>query len=157
MRVEPDVVHARFLVVREMPMLVVDLEGTAPDLPLVADNLLRNLTEAGLVMLPAFYGVEFPKGARVGWTLAREELRLEDEQEQTHLRITRGAVDPVGEAAALRLKGTMLAVGWNLGIDPDDSDQATCDRLDTAARDGAVAAAIVGVAEPQEGLPLLFG
>lgn len=148
--------HARFLVVREQPMVIIDLEGDEPQLPMVEDNLYKRVVEAGLIVLPAFYGVQLPKGARVGFTLTDQETRLEDEQETRLLRIPRQATDPVWEAASLRLRGTMLCLGWNLGIDPDDTDRETCDRLDQQARIGRVVGAVVGVAEPQTGLPLLF-
>lgn len=151
------VAHARFLVVREQPLLVVDLEGDEPHLPMVEDNLFKRVVEAGLLVLPGFYGVQLPKGARVGWTLTPEELRLEDEQENHLLRVPRDAVDPVWEAASLRLQGTMFCLGWHLGIDPDDTDKDTVDRLDEHARLGRLAGAVVGVAEPRTGLPLLFG
>lgn len=151
------VAHARFLVVREQPLLVVDLEGDEPHLPMVEDNLFKRVVEAGLLVLPGFYGVQLPKGARVGWTLTPEELRLEDEQENHLLRVPRDAVDPVWEAASLRLQGTMFCLGWHLGIDPDDTDKGTVDRLDEHARLGRLAGAVVGVAEPRTGLPLLFG
>ena len=149
--------HARFLVVREQPMVVVDLEGDEPHLPTVEDNLFKRVVEAGLLVLPGFYGVQLPKGARVGWTLTEEELKLEDEDETRLLRIPRGSVDPVWEAASLRMKGTMFCLGWHLGIDPDEDARQTCDRLDEHARIGRLAGAVVGVAEPREGLPLIFG
>jgi hypothetical protein len=149
-------IHARFLVVREMPLAVIDLEGDEPAMPLVDDNLLKRLVEAGLVMLPGFYGVDFPKGARMGWTLTREECRLEDERESRFLRVDRDRVDPLWADAALRLKGTMLLAGWHLGVGPDQPAKELCDVLDVAARSGRVAGAIVGVAEPREGLPLVF-
>lgn len=149
--------HARFLVVREQPLIVVDLEGDEPSLPMVDDNLFKRVVEAGLLVLPGFYGVQLPKGARVGWTLTPDELRLEDDQETRLLRIPRDAVDPVWEAASLRLRGTMFCLGWHLGVDPDDTDKATCDLLDRQARIGRLAGAVVGVAEPQTGLPLVFG
>lgn len=149
--------HAKFLVVREQPLLVIDLEGDEPELPMVEDNLFKRVVEAGLLVLPGFYGVQMPKGAKVGWTLATEEVRLEDEQENQLLRIPRHGVDPVWKAAALRLKGTMFCLGWHLGIGPDDTDLQACNRLDQQARIGRLAGAVVGVAEPQTGLPLLFG
>lgn len=149
--------HAKFLVVREQPLLVVDLEGDEPELPMVEDNLFKRVVEAGLLVLPGFYGVQMPKGAKVGWTLTAEEVRLEDEQENHLLRIPRHGVDPVWESASLRLKGTMFCLGWHLGIGPDDTDLQTCNRLDQQARIGRLAGAVVGVAEPQTGLPLLFG
>lgn len=151
------VAHARFLVVREQPLLAVGLEGDEPELPMVEDNLFKRVVEAGLLVLPGFYGVQLPKGARVGWTLTGDELRLEDEQENHLLRIPRTAVDPVWEAASLRLRGTMFCLGWHLGIGPEDTDKDTVDRLDEQARLGRLAGAVVGVAEPRTGLPLLFG
>lgn len=149
--------HARFLVVREMPLVIVDLEGEPPRLPLVEDNLFRHVVEAGLLVLPGFYGLTLPKGARVGWSLERDDLVLVDEGDRRLLRVPRGAVDPVWLAASLRLKGTMFCLGWNLALDPDETDQQTCDRLDRQARIGRVAGAIVGVGEPRASLPLLLG
>lgn len=149
--------HARFLVVREQPLIIVDLEGDEPELPMVEDNLFKRVVEAGLLVLPGFYGVQLPKGARIGWTLTDEDLQLEDEQETRLLRIPRTSTDPVWESASLRLRGSMFCLGWHLGIDPDDADKQVCDRLDQQARIGRVAGAVVGVAEPRAGLPLLFG
>jgi hypothetical protein len=149
--------HVRFLVVRGQPLVVVDLEGDEPHLPLVEDNLFKRVVEAGLLVLPGFYGVQLPRGARLGWTLAPDELRLEDDQETRLLRLPRTSTDAVWQAASLRLRGTMFCLGWHLGIDPDDDDKQVCDRLDQQARIGRVAGAVVGVAEPRDQLPLLFG
>jgi hypothetical protein len=149
--------HVRFLVVRGQPLVVVDLEGDEPRLPLVEDNLFKRVVEAGLLVLPGFYGVQLPRGARLGWTLAPDELRLEDDQETRLLRLPRTSTDAVWQAASLRLRGTMFCLGWHLGIDPDDDDKQVCDRLDQQARIGRVAGAVVGVAEPRDQLPLLFG
>lgn len=149
--------HVRFLVVRGQPLVIVDLEGDEPHLPLVADNLFKRVVESGLLVLPGFYGVQLPRGARIGWTLATDELRLEDDQETRLLRLPRTSADAVWQAASLRLRGTMFCLGWHLGIDPDDDDKQVCDRLDQQARIGRVAGAVVGVAEPRDQLPLLFG
>lgn len=149
--------HVRFLVVRGQPLVVVDLEGDEPHLPLVEDNLFKRVVEAGLLVLPGFYGVQLPRGARLGWTLGPDELRLEDDQETRLLRLPRTSTDAVWQSASLRLRGTMFCLGWHLGIDPDDHDKQVCDRLDRQARIGRVAGAVVGVAEPREQLPLLFG
>lgn len=148
--------HARFLVVREQPMLVIDLEGDAPANPAVDEGMFRTAVEAGLLVLPGFYGVDLPRGARVGWMLDDQYLAMQNEQETTLLRVPRPAVDPVWEAAALRLRGTMTVLGWNLGADPDQTPKELCDLLDGAARGGRVAGAIVGVAERAVGLPLFF-
>jgi hypothetical protein len=149
--------HVRFLVVRGQPLVVVDLEGDEPHLPLVEDNLFKRVVEAGLLVLPGFYGVQLPRGARLGWTLAPDELRLEDDLETRLLRLPRTSTDAVWQAASLRLRGSMFCLGWHLGIDPDDDDKQVCDRLDQQARIGRVAGAVVGVAEPRDQLPLLFG
>jgi hypothetical protein len=149
--------HVRFLVVRGQPLVVVDLEGDEPHLPLVEDNLFKRVVESGLLVLPGFYGVQLPRGARLGWTLAPDELRLEDDQETRLLRLPRNSTDAVWQAASLRLRGTMFCLGWHLGIDADDDDKQVCDRLDQQARIGRVAGAVVGVAEPRDQLPLLFG
>lgn len=148
--------HARFLVVNEQPMLVIDLEGEAPDNPTVDPGLFRSVVEAGLLVLPGFYGVELPKGAKVGWMLDDQYLAMQDERETTLLRVPRAAVDPVWEAAALRLRGTMTVIGWNLGADPDQTPKELCDLLDEAAERRRLAGAIVGVAERKVGLPLFF-
>jgi hypothetical protein len=137
-------------------MLVVDLEGDAPANPTVDQGLFRSVVDNGLLVLPGFYGVELPKGARVGWMLDDQHLAMQDELETTLLRVPRPAVDPVWEAAALRLRGTMTLIGWNLGADPDQTPKELCDLLDAAACAGRLAGAIVGVAERKVGLPLFF-
>lgn len=153
---------ARFVLLRDLPLLVVDL--TPPDTtaetpdtpPALRDGLFRTLLERGLVQLPRFYGVELPKGVRVGLTLERQEMRLEDDQETTLLRVPRAGVDRAWTDRALALRGTMLCVGPGLGVGPDHGPHEVCDLLDLAATDGRVVGAIVGVAEPAQGLPLLF-
>ncbi len=152
-------VAARFLVANRMPLLVMSLGDTAGD----ADLFVR-LGTAGLAPIPAFYGVDLPRGARIGLTLTFEQMRLEDEDANGLLQIPRPAVDVDWLAEAKRLKGTMLVVGRELELDPDGDDRAVCDELDARAReanasgdhDRQVRAAIVGVAEPRETLPLLF-
>lgn len=150
---------ARFVMVRDLPMLVVDLEPPADaSMPtLLRDSLYRLLVERGLAPLPRFYGVELPRGVRVGLTLDRDQLRLEDDEETTLLRVPRSAVDREWQRTALGLKGSMLVVGTALGVGPDEDAHEICDLLDLAATAGRAAGAIVGVAEPVQGLPLLFG
>lgn len=149
---------ARFLVVRTMPLVVVDLEPVADDTPaLLADDLFRRLVEGGLVVLPRFLGQELPKGARVGFTVGPDELVLEDEAETKLLRVPRAAVDPEWLGRALALKGTMLIVGRDLRIDPDQTAREVAETVEHGCADARVAGAIVGVAEPRTGLPLLFG
>lgn len=155
----PDAVAAyvRFLVVRSMPMLVVDLEAPSDDVPVRLDGgLFQTLTERGLAMMPGLYDQPLPRGAQVGVTLAEDELRLEDDDETRLLRLPRGEVDEQWSAEALRMKGTMLYVGRNLAMEPDLTPRQVCDLLEEAAGDDRVAGAIVGVAEQAQGLSV-FG
>ena len=93
------------LVPERMPLLVVDrpetLEGRA---------VREALRTAGLRALTGFVGVEFPRGAAVGLLLEGEEVRLVDERETTQLRLDRRGLAPEWLDAAVRMKGTMLAV-----------------------------------------------
>lgn len=147
--------HVRFELPRGLPLVVVDLEGPEPRRPLaLEEGLFRTLLERGLVVVPRFYGLDLPRGARVGFTLAEDEFRLEDEDETRLLTMSPGSVDPGWREAARRLRGTMLYVGRNLGMDPDASLQHVGDLLEARAAEGRVAGAIVGVAEPVQGLPL---
>lgn len=149
-------VYARFLVVRALPMVVLDVVTDADDAPaLLQPTLFRALVDHGLAVLPGFYGCELPRGARVGFTLEADELRLEDEDATGLLRVGRANLPPAWVDAALRLKGTMTYAGRDLDMDPDLSARDLCDLLDLAARDERVAGAIVGVAEPRQDLPLL--
>lgn len=151
---------ARFVLLRDLPLLAVDLEPPpdADDEPLaLRDGLFRALLERGLVQLPRFYDVDLPRGVRVGLTLEADRIRLEDDQETTLLRVPRGGVDQEWVDRALQLRGTMLCVGHGIGIGPGHDPHDVCDLLDLAATAGRVAGAIVGVAEPKQGLPLLFG
>lgn len=149
---------ARFLLVRGMPIVVVDLEPAEEGTPsLLADDLFRRLVDRGLAVLPRFLGQELPKGARVGFTVTDTELVLEDEDETRMLRVPRGALPPDWLARALTLKGTVLLVGRDLGIDPDQTGLAVAETVEAGCADQRVAGAIVGVAQPRTGLPLLFG
>lgn len=149
--------HVRFLVLRSMPMLVADLEAPDADTPARLDGgLFQTLTERGLAVVSALYDEPLPKGAQVGFTLTDEELRLEDDRETSLLRVARRKVDPAWRDEALRMKGTMLYVGRNLGMSPELSPRELCDLLERAAGSERVAAAIVGVAEETTGLPM-FG
>lgn len=147
---------ARFLVVRGQPLLALDIQGQPPSGPVLDEGLYRSLLEAGLVVLEGFYGTELPRGARLGWVVDTSELRLENEAGDRLLRVGRDSVDAEWLQAALRLRGTMLLAGHELELDPDDTPKQVSDRLDTAARQRRVAAAIVGVGEAQSGLPLVF-
>lgn len=157
--VDATAAHARFLVVRGLPLLVVDLEGPEQlDTPLVLEQgLFRTLLERGLAVLEGFYGRDLPRGARVGLTLTADELKLEDDAETRLLRVPRPSVDPDWLADARRLRGSMLLVGRNLGVDPDQTPREVCDLVEERTAERRIAGAIVGFAEPREGLPLLFG
>jgi len=150
---------ARFVLLRDLPLLVVDLippedAGDAP--PTLREGLFRALLERGLVQLPRFYDIDLPRGVRVGLTLDPDEIRLEDDEETTLLRVPRAPVEQPWIDRALELRGTMLCVGRAIGVGPDQGAHEVCDLLDVAATDDRVAGAIVGVAEPAQGLPLLF-
>lgn len=149
---------ARFVLLRHLPLLAVDLEPP-PDAgdAMSGEGLMTALLERGMVQLPRFYDVDLPRGVRVGLTLDGDRLRLEDDQETTLLRIPRQGVDPDWVARALELRGAMLCVGPGLGIGPEHDPHEVCDLLDLAATAGRVVGAIIGVAEPKQGLPLLFG
>lgn len=144
-----DGVAARLLLVQGLPMVVLDLiDGSGNEL------LFGRLVEHGLVVLPRFYGVDLPRGVRVGFQIDRSELQLVDETADPLLKVARSGVPDDWLEAALRIKGTMLLLGRDLEMDPDDDAKAICDLLDVCAQDGRVAGAIVGVAEQKAGLPL---
>lgn len=152
--------HVRFLVVRRLPTVVVDLEPTddredPPGAEEAGPGLFATLMTRGLLVLPGVLDTALPRGARVGFTLTTDELRLEDDEETRYLRAPRAAVPADWEAEAKRLNGTMLYVGRDLGVDPDLSPRAVFDLLERASRRGEVIGAIVGVAEPRVGLPLI--
>ena len=151
---------ARFLVAKGQPLLVLDIEGEAPDGPVLDAGLYRSLLEAGLVVIEQFFGTELPRGARVGWILEGGQMRLETEAGDRLLQVGRASIDPEWLAAALRLKGTMLVAGHELDLDPDEAPAEVASRIEAAARRRRVAAAIVGVgeAEPEDAfsLPLVF-
>lgn len=151
---------ARFVLLRDLPLLVVDLtppEDAGDTPPALREGLFRALVERGLVQLPRFYDIDLPRGVRVGLTLDPGEIRLEDDEETVLLRVPREPVDQPWIDRALELRGTMLCVGHAIGIGPDQDPHEVCDLLDLAATDDRVAGAIVGVAEPAQGLPLVFG
>ncbi len=154
----PPQVGVRFLVVREMPLVAIDLVEPSPGPTLLLDgSLFQSATERGLLVLRGFYGVNMPQGARLGFTLRGGELVLEDDGEIALLKLPREAVAIDWVMAAKRMTGSILVVGSMLGLTPDDTPKQVADRIDVAARAGRVAGAIVGVAEPTMRLPMLFG
>ena len=134
-----------------MPLLVADLPD-APEGRAVRDALRG----AGLRVLTGIIGVEFPRGAAVGVLLEGEEVRLVDEHETTLLRLGRTGLAPGWLDAALRLRGTMLAVTTSLGVADLEDPVSLGAALETEARDGRVDGAIVGVSDRRPRLPLVF-
>lgn len=144
-------VGVRTLAPGGMPLLVADL----PDTPsgVAVRDALRG---AGLRPLPGVLGVEFPRGAGVGLLLEGQEVRLVDERETTLLRLDRRGLAPEWLEAAVRLKGTMLAVTAALDVASLEDPAALGAALETEARDGRLDGAIVGVSDRRPRLPLLF-
>ncbi len=141
----------RTLTLAGMPLLVVDL----PDAP--AGQVVRGaLRDAGLRALTGIIGVDFPRGAAVGLLLDGEDVRLVDERETTLLRLGRGGLAEGWLEAAIRMKGTMLAVTTALGVERLDDPVSLGAALETESRDGRLDGAIVGVSDRRPRLPLLF-
>ena len=147
-----DGVQVRFLLARSLPLLVASVpeEGRGPE-------LYTALLERGLVELPAFLGVELPRGVRVGFVVDADELRLVDDRDAILLRAPRAGVDPAWLEAAKRLKGTMTVVLRDVELDPDEAPRDLAVRIDAEAHQGRSLGAIVGLVEERPQLPLLFG
>jgi hypothetical protein len=147
----PDGVALRSLVAGGLPLLVasVTAHGRGP-------QLRAALADAGLSALPGFIGQELPRGAKVGFLLDRDELRLVDEHEDRLLRAPRPGLDDDWVRAAKRLKGTMLVVLSGGHPDPGLAPRALADLVDARARGGQALGAIIGVVEERPSLPLLF-
>jgi hypothetical protein len=146
-----DAVRLRFLLVQRLPLVVVSV---GPDDPGAA--LTDGLADRGLAALPGFLGVDLPRGARVGFVLDANELRLVDERDEPILRAPRDGIDAGWAAAARRLKGTMVVVADLGDLDPDAAAGEVAVTVDRQARAGRALGAIVGVAEERPQLPLLF-
>lgn len=150
-------VGVRFLVVHDMPLVAVDVRDEQRDRPAArAGGLFQRVTEAGVPVLPGFFGVDLPRGAAVGWTLSPDALTLQDGDGEDLLELPRAALDEQWCRRALQLRGTMFVLATDLGLGPEDDPSDVAHRIDAAARDGRMAAAIVGVVEPRVGLPI-FG
>ena len=146
-----DGVALRSLLAGGLPLLVASLteHGRAP-------QLHAALADAGLEPLPGFIGHDLPRGARVGFQLDTQELRLVDEREDTLLRARRDGLDGDWVAAAKRLRGTMVVVLSGGHPDPELAPRALAATVDERARAGQALGAIVGVAEERPSLPLVF-
>ncbi len=141
----------RSLTLAGMPLLVADLPDDA-----TGGAVRAALRAAGLRTLPGVIGVDFPRGAAVGLLLEGAEVRLVDERESALLRLDRRGLATDWVDAAVRLRGTMLAVTTGLGVGDLDDPVALGARLETEARDGRLDGAIVGVSDRRPRLPLVF-
>lgn len=146
-----DGVALRSLLAGGLPLLVASLteHGRAP-------QLHAALADAGLEPLPGFIGHDLPRGAKVGFQLDTQELRLVDEREDTLLRARRDGLDGDWVAAAKQLRGTMVVVLSGGHPDPELAPRALAATVDERARAGQALGAIVGVAEERFSLPLVF-
>lgn len=146
-----DAVHLRFLLVRDLPLLV----AVVPPVGRGA-QLAEALADRGLARIAGFLGADLPRGARVGFQLDPAELRLVDDREDALLRAPRAGIDAGWIAAARRLRGTMVVTVDELALGPEAPAAAVARAVDERARAGAALGAIVGVAEERPTLPLLF-
>lgn len=136
--------RVRLLVLRGLPLLVLDLlpPSEAPG----GRDVQRELLERGFELLPAAYGIELPRRARVAVTLREGALVLEDDEEVGLLRIP--GPDPDWLASARRKRGALVYAGAGLSLTPDTGAQHVRERLEEAAREGRLAGSIVSFAEP---------
>jgi hypothetical protein len=122
-----------------------------------ADALLAAVADGGLAPVPGLSGVDLPRGARVGFVVDRDQLRLVDERDTTLLRAPRSGLDATWLDTALRLRGTMAVVARDVEVDASSSVPELVARIDAAGADGRVLGAIVGIVEERPTLPLLLG
>lgn len=146
-----DGVAVRTLVMGDLPLLVATVgdRGRGP-------RLHEALRERGLLVLAGFIGTELPRGARVGFMLDADALRLVDERDDTLLRAARAGIDTRWVEAACRLRGTMIVVLRGATPRPDLDAAALAAEIDRRAHEGQAWGAIVGVAEERPTLPLMF-
>ncbi len=144
-------VGVRTVTLGALPLLVAAVPA-GPD----GDRLVTAVADRGLTALPALTGVELPRGAKLGFSVDQQELRLVDEQDATLLRAPRDGLDAGWLEAARRLRGTMAVVARDLEVDADLEVAALVARVDAAAGEGRVLGAIVGVVEERPTLPLFF-
>jgi hypothetical protein len=147
-----DPIHLRQLVAGGLPLLVAGVGETGS-----GKRLADALAARGLEPLEAFLGADLPRGARVGFVLDANELRLVDDRDDALMRTPRAGVDGAWLAAALRLRGTMVVVVSGLHVTGETAPKDVAEAVDAAARAGRTIGAIVGVAEERPSLPLLFG
>jgi hypothetical protein len=146
-----DAIRLRFLVVARLPLVVVNVRAGGR-----GETVAQRLVELGVPPIDGFLGVALPKGARVGFVLDAQELRLVDERDDPLLRAPRDGIGADWAAAARRLTGTMVVVADLGGLDPDAPAAEVARVLDEQARQGRALGAIVGVVEERPRLPLVF-
>ncbi len=134
-----------------LPLLVVDLPENSSGVAVRAA-----LRSAGLRALTGLLGVDFPRGAAVGLLLEGEEVRLVDDRETTLLRLDRRGLAPEWLDAAVRMRGTMLAVVTAIDVGELDDPALLGARLEAEGRQGQLDGAIIGVADRRPRLPLVF-
>jgi len=150
-----DAVEVRTLVIASRPLLVAAIAGGQRGDR--SNQLSMLLQQAGLPQIARFVGQELSKGARIGFSIEPDQLRLVDENDATLLRADRGGLDPTWLSSARRLRGTMFVLIEALSLAPQHAPGELITLIDQAAADGRVSAAIVGVAEQRPTLPLMFG
>ncbi|MTV24265.1 hypothetical protein FTX61_02330 [Nitriliruptoraceae bacterium ZYF776] len=148
----PPAVGVRTATLGDLPLLAVAVPTGASG----GDHLLATVQELGLAPLAGLVGVDLPRGARLGFVVDGQELRLRDASDVTLLRAPREGLDPDWLEAARRLKGTMTVVASDVEVPPEGPDEQLVAVLDAAARAGRVVGAIVGLAEERPTLPLLL-
>ena len=145
-------VGLRSLVIGSMPLLVAALDSSDE-----VQRVRAALEEGELARLEGFLGVDLPKGAKVGFAVVGDELRLVDDRDETLLRAPRSGFDPAWLSLAIDKKGTLFVAAQGIDPSPHVPARELAQRLDEAARRGDVLGAIVGVVEESPSLPLLFG
>lgn len=141
----------RSLVAGPQPLLVAcaGYEGRA-------GQLRAALDAAGLRRLDGFLGSSLPQGAKVGFVVTQDEVRLVDERDDALLRAPREGFSSEWLEAATRLRGTMFVVAEGIDLSPETPLAQLARQLDDTARDDGLVGAIVGVIEERPTLPLLF-
>lgn len=145
-------VGVRTTVLTGQPLVVVALDETARVGPLG-----RAMESAGLPTIDGFLGTQLVHGARLGFVVHPDELRMVDESDTTLLRAPRAGLDADWVDVALRRRGTMLVVADEVDLSPLDQPARLAGHLDEVARQGRARGAIVGVASPRPTLPLALG
>jgi hypothetical protein len=121
-----------------------------------AGQLRAALDAAGLRQLDSFLGSSLPKGAKVGFVVTQDEVRLVDERDDALLRAPRDGFSSEWLEAATRLRGTMFVVAEGIDLSPETPLVQLARDLDGIARDDGLVGAVVGVVEERPTLPLLF-